>query len=136
MGEYYFELVHRPGAKHGNADALSRYPVSTVQEKDQLIHPNFKIEFRKNQSKDSIISILLNWMKKGKRPEAEEMEGSGSELCYYWARFEELEIEDNILGIKIAINDGATVQFCAIVPNASKQEILELAHASAAGGHF
>ena len=75
-------------------------------------------------------------MKKGKRPEPEEMEGTGTELRYYWARFDELEIEDNFLGIKIATNDGATVQFCALVPHACNQEILELAHASAAGGHF
>ena len=72
-------------------------------------------------------------MKKGKRPESEKMEGTGTELRYYWARFDELEIEYNLLGIKIAINDEA---ICALVPHACKQEILELAHAYAAGKHF
>ena len=62
-------------------------------------------------------------MKEGKRPEQEKMEGTGTELRYYWARFYELEIENNLLGITIAINDEATVQFCALVPHACKQKI-------------
>ena len=58
------------------------------------------------------------------------------DLRYYWARFDQLLIEDGILGIKVPVADGPTTQFRAIVPHASRQEILELAHGSAAGGHF
>ena len=64
------------------------------------------------------------------------MEGVGRELKYYWARFDELAIEDGILGVCNPVEDGPDTQFCAIVPHAAKQEILELAHSSAAGGHF
>ena len=55
------------------------------------------------------------------------MEGAGRELRYYWARFDELTIEDGILGILNPIEDGLDRRFCAIVP---QQEILELAQGS------
>ena len=58
------------------------------------------------------------------------------DLRYYWARFDKLLIEDGILGIKVPVGDGPTTQFRAIVPHASRQQILELAHSSAVGGHF
>ena len=64
------------------------------------------------------------------------MEGVGRDLKYYWARFDELTIEDGIMGVRNPVEDGPDTQFCAIVPHAAKQEILELAHSSAAGGHF
>ena len=95
--EYDFEIVHRPEVRHGNADALSRYPVCTVQKTEQWIHPNFKIDFRKNQAKDCIISILFTYMNTKKKPEPKEMEVTGTQLRYYWARFDKLKIEDNLL---------------------------------------
>ena len=64
------------------------------------------------------------------------MEGASRDLRYYWARFDELVVEDGILGIRVPVEDGPSTQFCAIVPHAARQEILELAHSSAAGGHF
>ena len=70
------------------------------------------------------------------RPEANDLEGASRELKYYWARFNELTVQDGILGIQKSIDDSPTKIFCAIVPQASKQEILEQAHGSPSGGHF
>ena len=64
------------------------------------------------------------------------MEGVGRNLRYYWARFDKLAIEDGILGVRNPVEDGPDTQFCAIVPQADKQEHLELAHSSAACCHF
>ena len=57
-------------------------------------------------------------------------------MRYYWARFDQLQIEDKIVCIRVPLGDGPTTQFRAIVLHASRQEILELAHSSAAGGYF
>ena len=70
------------------------------------------------------------------RPKAEQMEGAGRELRYCWVRCDKLTIEDGILGILNAIEDGPNRQFCAIVFQREKQEILELVHGSSAGKHF
>ena len=136
LAEYDFDIVHRPGKQHSNADALSRYPVSVVTMEESWFGPALKADFRKQQAKDTITSELLRWVSKGSRPKSERMDGAPQELRYYWARFDELSVEDGILGIRTAIDDGPETAFRAVVPRSSRQFILELAHASPAGGHF
>ena len=46
------------------------------------------------------------------------------DLRYYWGRFDQLLIEDGILGIRVSLGDGPTMQFRGIVPYASSQQIL------------
>ena len=70
------------------------------------------------------------------KPDANDLEGASRELKYYWAHFNKLTLQDGILGIQKSIDDGPNQIFCAIVPQASKQEILEQAHGSPSGGHF
>ena len=47
LAEYDFEIVHLPGQRHTNADALSRYPhpVSSVTTSEQWFSLNLKNEF-------------------------------------------------------------------------------------------
>ena len=51
------------------------------------------------------------------------MEGTGRKLRYYWARFDEHTIKDEILGILNSIEDGPDWRFCSIVPKQAMQEI-------------
>ena len=138
IAEYDFDIVHRPGKQHANADALSRYPVtvSSVSTNEQWLNPAFKNDFKKQQGKDSLTATFTEWVTKATRPKAEQMDDAGRELRYYWARFDELTIEDGILGILNPIWEGPNRQFYAIVTQQAKQEILELADGSSAGGHF
>ena len=110
--------------------------VDSIHVSEQWIHTNLKIEFRKQQSKDCVTATLLALLKKTGSPNGDKMKNMSKNLRYYWARFDQLLIEDGILGIKFSLRDGPTTQFRAIVPDASRQEILELAHNSAAGGDF
>ena len=43
------------------------------------------------------------------------------DLRYYWARFDQLLIENGILGIRVPLGDVPTTQFRAIVPYEAKQ---------------
>ena len=84
LAEYDFEIVHRPGQRHANADALTRYPhpVFSVTISAQWFSHNLKKEFRKQQEKDAITSTLIQWLKKTSRPGADQMEGVGRDLKY------------------------------------------------------
>ena len=126
------------GKQHAIADALSRYPVTVnaVSANEQWLNPVFKNDFKKQQNKDSLTITLMKWVTKETRPKAEQIEGAYRELRYYWARFDELTIEDAILEILNPIKDGPDQRFCAIVPQQSKKNILEFAHGSSAGKHF
>ena len=107
IAEYDFEIVHRHGKQHANADALSRYPfqVDSINVSEQWIHFNLKIELRKQQSKNCVTATLLAWLKKTARPSANQMEGMSKYLRYYWARFDQLLIEYGILGNSIGMGD-------------------------------
>lgn len=138
LAEYNFDIVHRAGKQHANADALSRYPstVVSISEGEKWLHPSIQAEFRKQQARDTITSTIITWLRKATRPDNNEMEGTNRELRYYWARFDELTLEDGILGILETNESGSSTCFRAIVPKSARQEILELVHGSAAGGHF
>ena len=51
LAEYDFEIVHRAGKNHANADGLSRLPntIATVTEDEQWITPFFKRDFCNQQ---------------------------------------------------------------------------------------
>lgn len=49
------------------------------------------------------------------------MEDVGRDLNYYWARFDELALEDGILGVCNPVEDGPNTQFCVLVPHPAMQ---------------
>ena len=138
LAEYDFEIVHRAGKNHANADGLSRIPstLATVNEDEQWITPSLKKEFSNQQKNDAVTSLLIEWLNKAVRPDDDEMKGTSRELRYYWARFNELLMKDGILGLLNNNDDGVTTTLRAIVSKHARQRILELAHSSAGGGHF
>ena len=77
LAEYDFDIEHRPGKQHVNADALSRYlvRVSAVSLVEMWFPPEFKADFVMQQAHDSITSELLVWCKKAQRPRQEQLEG-------------------------------------------------------------
>ena len=64
------------------------------------------------------------------------MDGAAQVLRYYWARFDELSIEDGILGIRTAVDDGSKTVFGSVMPRAARQNILEQANVSLFGKDF
>ena len=138
LAEYDFDIKHRPGKQHANADALLRYPVrvSAVSVVEIWFPPEFKADFVKQQAHDPIIFALLAWCKTAQRPRQEQLEGKPQDLWYYWSRFDELTVDDSILCLRTPVGDGPETALRAIVPRAARQGILELAHGSRVGGHF
>ena len=137
LAEYDFEIVHRACKNPDNADELSRIPttIATVTDEELWIAPDLKIEFCEEQRKDTIASTLHEWLSTAQRSDDNKMEDASRELRYYWARFDELLIQNGILGL-LFYDENATSTFRAIVPKRLRQKLLELAHSSAGGGHF
>ena len=82
LAEYDFDIEHRPGKQHVNADALSRYPIreSAVSVVEFWFLPEFKADFVKQQTHDPITSARLAWCKKAQRPRQEQLEEKPQDL--------------------------------------------------------
>lgn len=113
-----FEVEHRPGRIHSNADGLSRFPwersntktdeeenqdVFLVQKqtKDDAYFHNWSLgplsgwndkEIINCQASDEVISKVTKWVKQEEKPTPEEMQGSTRELWFYWSQFHRLVI--------------------------------------------
>ncbi|CAI5656789.1 unnamed protein product [Oreochromis niloticus] len=123
---YDFEVVHRPGVQHRNADALSRRPCAQdgchycerkeAQEEDQLV-PDVKCavtgveerpfcqrlvavdatEWRHQQGEDADIKPVLGWIEEQKRPQWEEIAILSRATKGLWSMFDALRRHDGVL---------------------------------------
>ena len=60
LAKYDFIIEYCPCKQHFNADASSRYPVSTVSIEESWYGPALKADFRKQQSRDQYTIELLS----------------------------------------------------------------------------
>ena len=86
LAEYDYEIQHRPGRKHSNADAMSRYPlqfeVNAINENEIWIPKMSAKEMRAAQLQDATIKHVLDWLQAGVRPNRESIAGTGSAVHY------------------------------------------------------
>lgn len=82
LAEYTYKLEHRPGAKHGNADALSRIPQDPPRVAAIKLGDNKSTEWADAQSKDSYISLIHDRLIHGTDKSSDkEMEGYSLDTC-------------------------------------------------------
>ena len=74
---YEFNVEHRPGRKHSNADAMSRKPCKQcgqVEKRPIIVWPvttqmtDDSDKMKKEQSEDKDIAMVRTWIDKGERP--------------------------------------------------------------------
>ena len=149
LQEYNFQIVHRQGRLHGNADAMSRRPCNQCGRQDHI--PNEEDldvylvqqnsgdtdqDFRKLQLDDPSIGFVFKAKEENKLPSLEVIKGqslSTRRLIELWPR---LQIHDGMLWRNY--EDVQTKQEWKqlIVPQSSREEILEEIHAGVKGGHL
>ena len=102
LQEYNFTIIHRPGRKHGNADALSRQPcqqcgridhfTSTIitHVTDQVLNERTEAQIQALQlDNPSIHNMVLRAIESNDKPTSEHARGTGPEaqqLVQLWSR--------------------------------------------------
>ena len=152
---YDFDIRHRPGKYHGNADSLSRRPCNIdcknccKQEQRELLVNLTRVEefqfdgvtfseeeFQKVQNEDSILKSLLNWLKEGKRPSFDETSAMDPVLKGYLAQWNSLKLKDGILYRIWESTDGKQSVEKLILPRKLRKEVMRQLHDGNSGGHF
>ncbi|GBL63149.1 Retrovirus-related Pol polyprotein from transposon 297, partial [Araneus ventricosus] len=157
LQEYDFEIQHRKGTSHGNADALSRRPCgesckhcSNAEKKFGIeidtsvkvltttsVDPWSSCEIQKAQLEDPAIkTILEKKLMSADRPSWQEIAPESPATKRYWALWDSLRLKDGVLYRRWESDDGRSCRWQLILPKSRIPEVLRETHDSASGGHF
>ena len=156
LGQYDYEVVHRSGERHTNADALSRRPCpddcryccrrevmsgSGGTCRASRIVPVLSDVGGQNiqsaQSSDPELSPLIRLLgRTNVKPEWHHVSSASRVTKLYWAQWEQLRLHDGILQRRWESHDGSETKWLNVIPQSLRQPMLEEVHGSATSGHF
>ena len=123
LSAFKFQIEHRPGVQHRNADALSRLPCrqcsfgteSQEQEDNATDKPEVKsatsvnvvelntvadnvcLKIKEVQSEDHDLRQVIDWLDNKQKPAYEEISGIGYVVRSLWSQWDNLMLENGIL---------------------------------------
>lgn len=144
LGEYEFTVQHRPGVKHGNADAMSRSPSAggdEIQEVNSIGTACFprwtSDELGEAQRADPYISKVINWLEAGNgRPSHLEAQGISQDTRNLLAQWDRLQLVDRVLFRLWESEDGSSTRSQLVVPRRLVPQVLKSLHDAPTAGHL
>ena len=151
------QIVHRSGAKHINADALSRRPIRKCVNSDcddcgqhNAVNASVRIPFKggvenliqwstetllKFQGADPTISRLIRWLEKGIRPVRPALSLESKEMRTLIDQWHELEVQNGLLcKWKTGANGKKNRQM--VIPVSMRRDVMYFCHGHLTSGHF
>jgi len=163
MQDYSFDVIHRPGVSHTNADALSRRPcplkacvckqanldgeltsesvcTTTLSSLDHdAIHnqPDSLQTLQSAQETDEDISVILRLMKQfSDKPSWEEVAMCSHDVQVLWSQWSRLRVHLGVLQRSFVLTNGKDVIWQTVIPRSMRKEFLAEAHGGMTGGHL
>ena len=162
IAEYNFEIVHRAGAQHNNADSLSRRPPDDDDEETALKRPmesrqcSFKaapIErtavdaerlihldlegIRQAQKDDPVIQTVRQWIESAEDdPDGRRVQRAPLKVQQLWSQNETLEIVEEVLYRRFVDTERTLKWRQIILPASLVNEFVTKIHGGPASGHF
>ena len=152
LQEFDFEILHRPGKKHLNADALSRIPckqcgrtegdlvdheVGAVQQSPPVVlEGKSDAEIRRMQLKDDAIGFILRAKEKDQKPPTRDVKGKSMavrRLNQLWSR---LEIRNGMLQRLYDDSSGRRKWLQLVLPRELRDQVMQELHAGVISGHL
>ena len=148
LQEYNFTIIHRPGRKHGNADALSRQPcqqcgridhsTSTIiaHVTDQVLNEKTEAQIQALQLDDPSIHMVLRAKESNDKPTSEHARGTGPEaqrLVQLWSR---LIVDHGLLKRKFDDAKGTSSWTQLVLPRSLREEVMQEMHSGVTAGHL
>ena len=149
LQEFDFEIVHRQGKKHTNADALSRMPCRQCgrdDEQDQTIvgavepgntlQPRTTQELRTLQLQDDTIRPVIEAKENDQRPSRDQQKSGSMEQRRLFQLWDQLLVRDGILYRQFVGLSGAPNHLQLVLPKSLRETVLKELHEGAVGGHL
>ncbi len=158
---YDWVIKHRNGAKHTNADSLSRRPtqsdstpqptsdpfISCKSEPPLVTAPltahavidlsqTLSVDIAQCQKDDITPRTVSEWLKDGRRPPAWALKNGTAELKVYWRQFDRLHLQDGKI-YRFACNkpkESPTLH--VVIPSKAVPQVLQFLHGHSTVGHL
>ena len=163
LQEYDFKIEHRPGARHSNADALSRRPCATVgcrycerrdarelerraegeecaavRSIEEVVCGELQTvndgEWRGEQERDSDLQPVLRWVEVQRRPPWETVAPLSKATKVLWTMFDALRLSGGVLQRAFKTAATGEEQWQVVVPKAKGLQEAVLKAMHGAGG--
>ena len=158
LASFNFEIKHISGKSSDmkTADFLSRYNYNTSFKENStqteelnnqksnkifnVVHmdktiPVTTADIKKEYASDSILSVVIQWIKDGNRPDKFNHRSKPIELCHYWKNFDLLKYENGILYRKWVDPNSNKITFLIVVPCTLVERVLYTFHDTMATCH-
>ncbi|KAK3093316.1 hypothetical protein FSP39_013979 [Pinctada imbricata] len=150
LSEFDFEIQHRPGRQHCNADALSRVPCRqcgyiTEWDKDDVDPLANKVysasshtinSLRDMQAEDKDLIKVRGWLNSKVRPDSKVVQSESYYLKSLYSQFDRLCQLDGILYRKWEDFEASMTKYQALVPLSQRRVILRYCHDEKTAGHL
>ena len=162
---FNFTVEHRQGARHANADALSRRPCAAagcqycekretrereLQEEEgdcaavcqveELVCRELQTvdaaEWRRQQEQDPELEPVLLWVESQRQPPWEEVAMFSAVTKGLWAKFRSLRLCQGVLQRAWSQPATGEQKWQVVVPRGLQETVLEAMHGAAGSGHF
>ncbi|MCG8033048.1 MAG: DDE-type integrase/transposase/recombinase, partial [Candidatus Thiodiazotropha taylori] len=149
LSSFNFTVEHRPGKLHGNADGLSRKPLTepsaaNTDEKDHSdscmhVETTEQSEHRNLihlQEEDNELAMVRSWVENKERPASKDSDSGSYVMKSLWNQFPCLDIHDGLLVRRLNNFEDGTTSMQAIVPRNTRRTILQGCHDVKTAGHL
>lgn len=164
LQDYDFQVQHRPGRLHANADALSRRPCDDCrhcqrQEEREPVAPTVAairgdtashqapaaapdvmemdaVELRRAQEEDRVLGRVRGWLAVGQRPAWAAISMLDQETKALHSQWASLVVHDQLLYRRWKNPAGTRNILQLLVPRKSRERVLQLVHGSTGAAHF
>ena len=150
LQQFEFEIIHRKGLRHTNADALSRLPctqcgLAKEQREEVVVLPVAALqisglnmeEIKKMQAQNNEWKLLIEARKANIPPSLKEQEGKSIEfrrLCQIW---DQLALREGVMYRKyFDSKNHSGIRYQLLVPASLRKRVLEETHDGLCGGHL
>ena len=137
LQEYSFQIVHRRGRKHTNADSLSRLPCKQCgyQPSEQIPVTAVSLqmgitsaELHKLQQEDSMIHPVLASKISGEKPKPDHIKQYSLHTNRLFALWDQPILKDNVLYRHFVTTDGSNDHLQLVVPKSLQENVLKQTH--------
>ena len=144
LAMFDFDIEHRPGVRHGNADALSRRPEPKSPPTPKLKRkccsvfqiPGWdKDHVRKEQIADKCLAPIMEALEKGTKPPKKDIMQYDKVTKALWMQWDQLSVDNGMLYRRFQQPSRPSFMQL-VVPASLREEVLQKAHDERTAGHL